>query len=675
MRKRIVWTWIWVLAVIAVIAMSGCFGKPDSNSTEQGTNSPKSTAEEGGEDKSGGEDGAVSKEDADGSATPEDALPMTFQQAPELEGQELPAVQERLPSEPKLINQIPLEHLEGGQLEIGEYGGTLRMVNPSPDWNPDIFLMLNEPLLNTPGSTGEVITPNILKDFQMSPDSKQFTFLLREGLKWSDGVPVTTADVQFAVEDVLLDPDLTPGFPNWLKSGGKRDGAPMSFEIIDEFSFKISFDEPYGRFPVQLALTGWRGYTDLLKPRHYLEQYHVKYRPLEELEPQIKEAGFEKGEWTNLFHLKDITNWELTTKNAIGFPVLYPWMLAKATTSVYEYARNPYFWKIDTAGNQLPYIDKIVSTHVQDVEMMSTKVIAGEVDLMRESAALNKMPLYKEYEEKGGFKAPMLDMHVDPTSIFLNLTYEDDNWRKVVRDVRFRQALNMAMDRAEIIDAVYFGFADLPELVPSDYDPEEANRLLDEMGLDKKDKDGYRIGPNGKTFEIPFETGAHAPDMIPVLQLVVDMWNKVGVKTTMKTIDSSLWGTRRDANQLLATVMWNVQPMWRSGGWTDFMPNLEGPLWNLWYAKDGQAGEAPPEEVQRLYQLNGEMMGVYPSTPEDQKVVGEIYQIHHDYLLQMPIAERVQQPLILNAKIGNVPIGGTAVAANIGGVQFYYKEE
>lgn len=598
--------------------------------------------------------------------------PAAFQQAPELEGKGLPSVQERLPKEPKVLNQIPSKHLKDGKLEIGRYGGTLRMANPSAEWNPDIFLMLNEPLLNTPGSTGEQVTPNVVKDFKMSEDRKQFTFMLREGMKWSDGVPVTTEDVKFAVEDVIFNKELTPILPDWLKAGGKKDGTPVKFQVIDLYSFTLSFDQPYGRFPIQLALTGWRGYTDLLKPKHYLQKFHIKYSPLDQLEPLIKEAGFQKGEWVNLFNDKDITNWELTTKKAIGFPVLYPWMMSKSTETLKKYVRNPYYWKIDAAGNQMPYIDSIESTLVQDVEMMSTKVISGEIDLMRESAALNKMPLYKEYEKKG-YVAPMLDMHVDPTSIFLNLTNNDENWRKVVRDVRFRKALNMAIDRKEIIDAVYIGFAELPKLVPNEYNPDKANALLDEMGLNNRDHDGYRMGPDGKTFEMPFLTGNHAPDMLPVLQLVVEMWKKIGIKTSMKAIDRELWGNYNTGNELKATIMWNVQPMWRSGGWTDFMPNLEGPLWNAWFS--GKKGEAPAlPEVKRLFELGGEIMSVYPGTPDDKKLVDEIYKIHYDQIFQMPIAEHVKQPIILNAKLGNVPIGGTAVAANIAGVQLFYRK-
>ena len=85
------------------------------------------------------------------------------------------------------------------------------------------------------------------------------------------------------------------------------------------------------------------------------------------------------------------------------------------------------------------------------MEMVTMKTLAGEVDISRESAALVKMPLYKE-NEKNGIKAYMCNMHVTPTDVSLNLTHEDANWRQVVRDVRFRQALNLALNKSEIVN-------------------------------------------------------------------------------------------------------------------------------------------------------------------------------------------------------------------------------
>ncbi|MGI6704739.1 MAG: ABC transporter substrate-binding protein [Clostridia bacterium] len=652
---------IFALAFILLmsVTLSGCGSSPTSEPTQ----APEESKAPAGEETKAPEE------------TDESVQEVVYKESPFFEGKGLPPVAERLPKEPKLVNEYPAEHLKDGKLEIGKYGGMMRFVNPDPEWNPDIFLMLNEALMNTPGGMGAEVTANIVKNVEMSPDNKEFTFYLREGLKWSDGQPVTTEDVAFAFNDVIMNEQLTPVFPAWLRAGNSNDAEPGKLEIIDEYTFKISFTEAYGRFPIQLALTGWRGYTELMKPKHYLKDFHPNYVSEEELEKKIEEAGFEKGEWWNLFNDKDITNWELTNSKAIGFPMLYPWILVKSTETTKEYERNPYYHKVDAEGNQLPYIDTIRGELVQDVELATNKVIAGEVDFMREDAALNKMPLYKENEGTGGYKAVPLNMHVDPTCIWLNQTHPDPVWRQVVQDVRFRQALNMAIDREEIIDAIYYGFGELPKLVPSEYNPEQAQKLLDEMGLDKKDSQGFRLGPDGKVFEIPFEVAMHAPDIVPVTELVTEMWNDIGIKTTMKTIDTGLWGTRNAANELKASNLWNVQPMWRSGGWLDFMPTTaEGKLWQQWWNTGGKEGEEPPAPAKRLFELGVEIMKVYPNSPEDVKLYEEIYKIHYDNIFQMPIAEKVKQPLIVNGKMGNIPVDGTAVAVNLGGETLYYSE-
>lgn len=661
MKRFMVFTLVFVCLVS--MSLSGCGSKTTNKPTETSKDTETTKTTETVEDKKTAEPTEEGK--------PKEVV---LKESPFFEGKGLAPVTERLPKEPKITNEYPAKHLKDGKLEIGEYGGIIRMINPDPDWNPDIFLMLNEPLLNTPGAVGEEVTPNILKDFEISSDNKVFTFTLREGLKWSDGQPVTTEDVAFTWEDVLMNEELTLVFPSWLRSGAESTGEPAKFEVIDDYTFKLSFTTAYGRFPIQLALTGWRGYTDLLKPKHYLKQFHPKYANAEELEKKIEEAEFEKGEWWNLFNQEDVTNWELTRSDSIGFPMLYPWIMSKTTATTTEYERNPYYFKIDEEGNQLPYIDKIRGELVQNVEMGTNKVMAGEVDFMREDTALNNMPLYMENAEAGGYAAPLLNMHVDTTCIFLNQTNEDPVWREVVGDVRFRKALNMAIDREEIIDAIYFGFAELPKLVPSEFNKEEAMKILDEMGLDKKDKNGFRLGPDGKVFEIPFEIAAHAADIVPVTELVVEMWNDIGIKTTMKTLDASLHGSRNAANELKAYVLWNEQPFWRSGGWLSFAP---GGVWEKWWNSQGekeQKGEEPPAYAKRLYELRDLVMTVYPSTPEDIKIYEEIYKIHYDNIYMMTIAEKGKQPLIVNAKMGNIPIDGTAVAVDLGGETLYYKK-
>ncbi|GGD89154.1 ABC transporter substrate-binding protein [Paenibacillus nasutitermitis] len=611
------------------------------------------------------------KDNAEPEKTPDAADPAStevkeiseFKQSPYLDDKSLPAVKDRLPKDYKITNEMPASQLE---YENGTYGGTLRTITAAVDWDADVFVMNNEPLINTPGILGDEITGNVVKEFSMSEDEKTFSFVMREGLKWSDGEPVTTDDVKFTVEDVLMNKEITPIFPVWLRGGGVIDGAPFKLEIADKYNFKLIFDRPYGGLTIRLAIQGWRGYSELLQPAHYLKQFHKKYTPLATLEPLIKKAGFRPGEWVNLFNDKDIINSKLTSKKAIGFPVLYPWMIVKSTETTATFERNPYYFKVDSAGNQLPYIDKIQSTFVQDIEMVALKTIAGEVDFSRESAALIKMPLYRE-NEKNGYKALLANMHVTPTDIFLNMNFDNKTWQSVVQDKRFRKALNMALNRDEIIDAIYFGFAKPSEMEDSTFDLDGANQLLDEMGM-KKGADGIRTTPDGKKFTIPFEIGAQAPDIVPMTQLVVEMWKELGLNVTMKTIDQALWTTRNTANQLQASVVWTHTPLWYMGDWGT---GLWAPAWDRWHITGGKEGKAPPEDIKAFF---AQMDKAAAAAPEDAKnIFAQIKDGFKENNWYFVPIEEVKQPLIVNAKLHNIPNDASfAIAANFSGEQFWF---
>ncbi|WJH34368.1 ABC transporter substrate-binding protein [Paenibacillus sp. CC-CFT747] len=340
--------------------------------------------------------------------------------------------------------------------------------------------------------------------------------------------------------------------------------------------------------------------------------------------------------------------------------------MTKYTENMASYERNPYYFKVDTAGNQLPYIDRIQSTLVQDIEMVGLKTIAGEVDFSRESAALVKMPLYKE-NEKSGYKALLANMHVTPTDIYLNQTFDDPTWQKVVQDVRFRQALNLALNRKEIIDTIYYGFAKPGSIEDPTFDLTKANQLLDDMGL-KKGPDGKRLGPDGKVFTIPFEVGAQAPDIVPMTQLVVEMWKQLGLNVTMKTIDQTLYTTRREANQLQASMIWTHTPLWYMGDWGT--ANW-GTLWDKWRTSAGKDGKEPPADVKKLYTLIDNAAAASPT--DAKKIIEQVKQEMKDKVYYfIPISE-VKQPLIVNAKLRNIPSDSSfAIAANFSGEQFFF---
>jgi len=592
----------------------------------------------------------------------------------------LPPVEERLPAEPFVVGPgVLISEEDLPDWEVGKYGGTIRTAHSVADWSPDVFIMNNEHLLCTPGiGLGKLWDPptiqggirgNIVEDFEVE-DNRIFTFKLREGLKWSDGEPVTTEDIRFTYEDVLLNEKITPVFPAKFRVGNSIKGEPMRVDIIDDFMFQIIFPKPYGGFlEILTGIVGWDGYTDLLKPAHYLKQFHAEYTPLEELKPLLEKEQL-KDEWWQLFNLKDFTNWEQTQAASIGFPVLTPWCLVKASGGVYEWERNPYYFKVDTGGNQLPYIDKITSTQVQDVEMVNMKVLTGEVDFLRESAVLVNIPLYKQNEEKGGYRAVLLDLHNDPSALLLNLTYEDPVWREIVGDVRFRRAISAAINRREIIDSVYYGFASLPETVPGEYDLTLANGLLDEVGLLEKGADGFRLRPDGEPLTILIECGAQAPDLIPVGELLVEHLKPAGIKATLKRIDSQLYGQRWSANEIQAGILWCHGPgelnRYTSGA-------IRAPEWSRWLDTGGKEGEEPPDWVKKAYEIDVERWQYVTGSEEYVKLWREGIAWHREYLPLITIVEKVKQPLIASVRMANIPSSGFAIAANFSAEQFFYE--
>jgi len=597
-------------------------------------------------------------------------------QAPELaemvQAGTLPPVDERLPKSPKVLssarNEIPQGDLD---FTVGKYGGIIRTVQPSPNWQPDIFVATDEPLCAAPGILAEGIGGGVAESFEVADGGRTFTFHLRPGLKWSDGEPVTTEDVQFVYEDILMNEQITPTFPTFMKTGNSAGGDPLEVEVVDAYTFKVKFTEPYEGFPAFLAILQWKGYSELLLPKHYLKQFHVKYVPLADLEPLIKEASLPEGEWWTLFGSKRVNNWDVCQEKAVDYPVLNPWFLTLFGTTTMEYSRNAYYFKVDEEGQQLPYINGITSAVVADVEMSQLKVIAGEVDFLREDATIDNLALYKENEEKANIRVQLLKMHVSPTDVVINQTIDDPSWRGVVQDVRFRRALSHATDRPTIIDAVYYGFGEMPVSVPAEYDPDLANQLLDEMGMTERDANGFRLAPDGKPFEVPFLVSTDASDIVPVTELIVENYKEVGINASMQVVEGSLRGQRDAANEQYARVRWNHWPeLWWGALW-DANPGAGwGRLWQDWFNTNGETGEEPPEEVKKF--MDHVNRSIVVAGEEREAEIAIWKQMMYDNVYCIVTVERVPYPLIVNRDLRNVPTDGFAIAANFSLEQMWY---
>lgn len=592
----------------------------------------------------------------------------------------LPSLEERLPAVPFVVGPGVLLSAENvPNWAPGQYGGTLNTAHSVADWSPDVFVMLNEPLLQAPDLSVQGIQGNVLESVEVSDDNKVFTFKMRSGLKWSDGVPVTTEDVRFTWENIYGNEQLfASGVPARFRNGYSPEGDAMTLEILDDSSFRLTATEPYGGFLRNITIEGWNGYTVLINPSHVLKKWHPDFTPIEEMADELAANNLTDEWWTLFTSQKRCENWHVTADRCIGFPTLNPWVsVPSETTGVKVFDRNPYYWKVDTEGKQLPYIDRIVSVQVEDVEMVNQRVLSGDVDFLRESTALVKVPLYKENEASGGFRTVLTDMHVDSSILYLNQTFADETWRKVAQDLRFRQALSLAVNRDEIIESVYYTFASKPLVSVgeefSQHDVDRANALLDEMGLTERDANGMRM-VDGNPFTILLEHGAHAPDLSPVAELVSEQLKEVGIDLQVKQIDPNLWDQRILANELQATMFWGHDQGWDSDYSGSDSFNRTGRLWHLWYQTNGAEGEEPPQWVKDMYALDAARWSAVSGSDEFNQLKEDTFAWSRANLPMITIVEKVKYPMIAAQNLRNVAEGGYAIASNFAGEQLWFEQ-
>lgn len=612
--------------------------------------------------------------------------PGTYRESPMLAARvqagDLPAIAKRLPKQPFIVGPGVLIADEDVAMKPGIYGGTLKLPR-DPNFDSAVYLASVEPLLWTPTGvdfSGDILG-NVVAGYEVSADARTYTFQLREGLRWSDGKPVTIEDVRFAFEDVLLNEELTPVFPSHLRS--PRPNAPMpKVTFVDETTFSIAFDSAYGSFPARIGLGEWRSYSEMIKPRHYLEQFHDKYASKAALRKLVRKASFEDGEWFNLFNARQLQGGlNIDGEELAPHPTLTAWILKRANEGVRQFERNPYYFKIDQDGNQLPYVDELQSQEVANPETLISRTLFGEFDYSVEWMSLKTLPRAIEKVEAGQSTVLVSRLHRTNVTYWLNQTHPDRNWRQVVGDVRFRRALSLAMNRQEILEQFYLGqFAALPtEMNPSEFDPAAASALLDEMGMDKKDSAGFRLGPNGKRFTVPIEFYAISEDHAPMSELLAEYWKAVGISTTVRLIDASLWHERSTNNEIYGAALFVPHDMFYMTFFNqEYLPTYWGVLWNQWYNSGGESGEEPPQEVKALFDSHNAFLSAPIGTPESDAAYQVIMKNHHDNVWTLNPVEHVYYPCMWNAKVKNIPTGIKkevfGIMANISMEQWYLEE-
>lgn len=582
----------------------------------------------------------------------------------------LPPLETRLPLRPLVVTtgmEATIQDLP--QLRIGHFGGNLQLPFPTQAEFSPLALMLSENLLGAPGMGTRHFYGNIVEDFQIHPDHSHFRFELRHGLRWSDGEPVTTADIQFAYEEVWRNEELNfMGMPSQFRTGGSPYKPPMTLRIQDDYVFYVSFAEEYGSFLDRLGNGGKRGYADLIKPAHHLKSAHPAYASEAELRRQLQTHGL-RYRW-ELFAAVDCDHTKAQQPACRHFPTLWPWRNVSENETALEFERNPYYFKVDAAGHQLPYIDSLTLVPVAEG---SPAPPTAPYDLTATADGLQRWSLLQEAQRQGLMNVHVLHADADPAAFHLNYTHASENWRQVVEQPDFRRALWRAVDRNAIITTVFHGFGAVPDPGEPDYDVSEANRLLDGMGMAARDAEGWRLGPDGAPFSIPIEYPASNPEFSLTATMLAEFWAAAGLKTQLLPASPVVLTVRFHDNQVQASLGHFRQPLWGSGAGTDYIPNHAwGRLWRLWYDTQGRQGEMPPPPVQRLFELHDARIMAHPDSAAEAALLDEIRAIHREHLFVMNMAKNVGYVLTAHPDLRNLPDSGLASSAIKGGELLFF---
>ena len=623
---------------------------------------------------------APKAEEAKPTATPVPAAEPAGNEAPDMAEMvasgKLPPAEERLPGQPFVVGPGVLIVEEDLDWKVGTYdGGVLRTVTTNPTWSYPCQHAL-ENILNTPKHKVGPVSGSIVESFTVNDDVTEYTFTMRKGMKWSDGEPLTMDDVKFGWEDCNLNEQITASLDSRLKAGSDASKEPMTVTYLDDYTFKCTFAEPNGRFFMKMGVGNlWEPYNFLIKPKHYLQQFHTTYTPVADLKPMLDAEALTEGEWHRLFAAKGGTWWGGGCEHeGEELPVLRPWIIKESPEDQIIMERNPYYFKVDTEGKQLPYVGRVEAKVVATPENIPSTIITGEINYCREILRHTDVGLYKEHE--GDAYKVNLDMvyHNAPVALMLNYNNPDEAWQKVVLNKTFRHAVNAAIQFQEIIDALFLGLAVPCPWFPPGGDSDKANKLLDEMGMDQRDDEGYRLDPDGNRFEIFMEVRTD-PLFGQPAELISQQLDAVGLRTPLKQIESGLWSERRDANQLFATIDWLDDCNWPyiKDDYMGWQRSRWGIKWDDWMRTEGEEGQEPPDWLKELYEIHGEMTVINPNSERAEAAEKRFTDWCMEYVHLFPIARDVADPCIVPPNLANVPHGGRSSGMMFAGEQVFFK--
>ncbi|HEY8565023.1 MAG TPA: ABC transporter substrate-binding protein [Beijerinckiaceae bacterium] len=569
---------------------------------------------------------------------------------------ELPPVTERLPQEPYVANLA-----DRGRM-VGRYGGEVTTLVSRAR---DIRYLTAYAYARLVGYDERLaMRPDLLAAVDNDAD-RVITLRLRPGHRWSDGTPFTAEDFRYYWEDIANNRELSPaGPPEFMLTGGK----PPRFEVVDETTVRFTWERPNPRFLPQLAAA-----RDpfIYRPAHYLKRFHAKYADKAALDEAAKKQKLKS--WASLHNRVD----DMFENSNPELPTLQAWKVMNAApASRFIFERNPYYHRVDASGQQLPYLDRVLMD-VAAGGLMAAKANAGETDLLFRGLTMADVPILKQGERVQGYKTLLWpNARGSEIALYPNLNTADPVWRALNRDFRFRKALSLGIDRKTLNNALLFGLGTegnntvmsqsplfSPELrgLNAGYDPAEASRLLDEIGLAQRDGSGTRLLPDGRELEIIVETDGSGGLVVDGLTLIAEFWREIGVKLFVKPQDITILRNRSYAG---LTVMVAAQGLDLAVPTPKMAPTELAPMrqdffaWPKWgqyvetKGKNGEPVDIP--EAQRLIELYKSWMNTADDAAQEA-AWREMLRNHVENLWSIGTVAGALQPIVVKGGLTNLP--------------------
>lgn len=476
----------------------------------------------------------------------------------------------------------------------------------------------------------------------VSKDGLTWTFQMKEGLKWSDGAPLTADDVIFTL-DVIYDTKVQTNMHEGMildapdgKGGYKR--VPLKYKKVGKNSVEFVFPVAYAPARDILSFP--------IAPRHKLEGFWKKGQP--------SETGFNPA-WGVDVNVKELV--------ASG-----PWIITSFVPGQrIVYGRNPNYWKKDEQGKPLPYLDQYVTLIVPDTNTITIKFLGGETDATSVTQADYKQVKAKETE--GNFKVYNLGPTTSTNFLGFNMNMrskpakENPELFKLFNDVKFRQAVSHAVDREKIVRNVFDGLAQpgygpespanktfySPDVPRFEYNLDTSRRLLAEIGLKDSNGDGFLEMPSGKPLKFSILTNVENKARVDQGTILTADLKAVGIDATFTPIAfNSLLGridNKPEEGKPYPPFDWQAIVLGFTGG---IEPNngknvwrSEGNFhqWDPYQKKPAREWEARIDELYRTGAQEMDEVKRKAIYAEFQKIVGEqqpfIYTVVPDALVAL----------------------------------------